>query len=179
MRLLPLCALFVAALSAPAAAFEIDGFRAGNSLDEVRARAAQADYLLAPVQGVDGLYSVARRGERTAHATITFCESRDALFAYYTTTVGGFDAFVRMAERETLRLGDGRYEASTTEGPGGPTSSLRITWKESWWTVSVSAATGPTYSLSAARGLSAFDALCRKGRCTALAPLSGNAAHSE
>lgn len=144
----------------PAMAFEVEGLRAGMTLAEARAIAQRRQMTLRPVPAITGVYSVARAGEEP-HGTITFCGNRDALFAYTGFNVGGFDAFVRMVERETGRLGQGAYSTSITEGTDGPIYEMRVEWREVFWRVSVAAHIGPRLPVAAARGLNAFDTFCR------------------
>ena len=156
-----IAASILALLSAwPAMAFEIEGLRAGMTLAEVRAIAQRRQMTLRPVPAIAGVYSLARAGEEP-HGTITFCGNRDALFAYTGFNVGGFDAFVRLVERETNRLGHGAYSTSITEGTDGPTYAMRVEWREEFWRVSVSAHIGPRLPVGASRGVNAFDRFCR------------------
>lgn len=159
LRAVAALAPLIAAL--PSAAFEIDGFTAGQSVALTQSRATQRGMVLTPLPSSRGVYSVAYGGQ-SPHATITFCGNKNAMFAYTGFGVGGFDAFARLVEREDARLGPGAYSATTIESIDGPISRVEVVWRESWWTVSVLALMQARGPVSASRGLSAFSAVCQQ-----------------
>ena len=156
-RLVPIVMALIA--TNPVAAWEIDGFRAGMTLAEAQASAARSRITLKPVQGMPGSFLVSRLGAE-AHASIGFCKDQTILFSYSGFNVGGFDAFVRMVEREERRLGQGQYGVYSSETNQGALHQIKVSWRESFWIVEINALQLGAGRVGASRLVSGFAALC-------------------
>ncbi len=130
VRYFSLCAIAVV-ISSPTQAFEINGFRSYMKEEEaLRILQRRFEHVM-PVQQMDtsntaylGTSSISSEAE-----SIVLCESR--LESYSADVRGGFQAFVRLVERETAIRGPGKYTASSHETSAGSWNTIRFAWRVS------------------------------------------------
>lgn len=128
MRLV-LVFLVTGVLSRPALAFEMNGFRSFMPQEEALRMFQSRMDRVTPVQNSRdqpqtylGTRSVGNETE-----SLSFCGGR--LISYSFDVRGGLGAFLRLIERDSTSLGQGRYEASTHETPVGAWNMLKFSWR--------------------------------------------------
>jgi hypothetical protein len=125
--------------ASPASTFEVNGYRAGTPMAEVQQRIADIGWRWELASEI-GLYQSAtavspgRSGMET-RLGFGFCRGE---LSDYTTGVGEDPSdFVRLVEQETARLGEARYQATTSETQFGPSRVLSFIWQEQNWEMSL------------------------------------------
>ncbi len=117
-------------LPAESHAFEINGLHSGMSQEEALQVLQKRAKRVVRVQDQPEHKPtfLATRSDSGMSEAATFC--RSYLYSYQYDVVGGFPAFTRLVEKETLKRGAGRYEARATETPIGEWNSIKVIWTE-------------------------------------------------
>ena len=124
--LLVLCLLGFAHTGAHA--FEINGLHSGMPQDEaLQILRSRVDSVVA-MQGSPDYNPtfLATRSESGMSEALTFC--RGHLHSYQYDVTGGFRAFTRLVDKETLKRGTGRYEVTARETSAGEWNSIKVYW---------------------------------------------------
>ena len=128
VRHFSLCAIAIV-ISSPTQAFEINGFRSYMKEEEALRILQRRFERVMPVQQMDtrktaylGTSSTSSEAE-----SIVLCDGR--LTSYSADVRGGFQAFVRLVERETAIRGPGQYTASSHETSAGSWNTIRFEWR--------------------------------------------------
>jgi hypothetical protein len=121
--------LLAFASSVSAQNVELNGYTFGMSKAEVLSR-LEASGKVMPVKtsdrsGQSDTFVVTRNGS-SATETVSFCKG--LLHNYQMNLKGGFVAFVRQAERETERRGQGTYVVSSHETSEGQWNRVELSW---------------------------------------------------
>jgi hypothetical protein len=130
--------LALIAACAGAAAFEVNGMKAGmpgeQALQLLRGRSDR----VSPVGDGSELEQsyLGTNGATNTTEAITICRGR--LFAYQHDIVGGFRAFVRAAQSEQSIAGSGTAVAIARDTRVGEWSLVRFTWQYPGWIKEIS-----------------------------------------
>ena len=145
-------------LAKVATAFEVDGYRAGMTVGEVRQVAEGRGLIWVSLQD-SGQFAAFDSDELVSR--FWFCSQK--LYLYSAIIPGGVSAFTRIIERETTAHGRGQYAVENTDGSGGAVGGISISWKVIWGTLQVSLYQTPT-NITSMQHWGAVAAICGRPR---------------